>query len=45
MGNGVRKSPITIRFRGTEAEWGRVAVTSRFWDYVDMGCICMEYAP
>lgn len=45
MGNGVRKSPITIRYRGTEAEWGRVAVTSRFWDYVLMGCIRMEYAP
>lgn len=43
MGNGVVKCPITIRYRGSEAEWQQVAVTSRFWDYVKLGCIRMEY--
>ena len=43
MGNGVKKTPITIRYRGTEEDWQKVAVTSRFWDYVAMGCIKMEY--
>ena len=43
MGNGVKKAPITVRYRGTEEDWRKVAVTSRFWDYVDMGCIKMEY--
>ena len=43
MANGVKKMPITIRYRGTEEDWKQVAVTSRFWDYVDMGCIKMEY--
>ncbi len=43
MGNGVKKCPITVRYRGTEEDWAKVAVTSRFWEYVDMGCIRMEY--
>ena len=43
MGNGVKKSPLTIRYHGTEEEWKKVGVTSRFWDYVKMGCIKMEY--
>lgn len=43
MGNGVKKCPITIRYRGTEEEWRKVAVTSRFNDYVARGCIRMEY--
>jgi len=43
MGNGVKKTPITIRYHGTEEQWQQVAVTSRFWDYVQMGCIRMEY--
>ena len=43
MGNGVRKTPITVRYRGTEEDWRKVAVSSRFWDYVDLGCIRMEY--
>ncbi len=43
MGNGVKKTPVTIRYRGTEEDWRQVSVTSRFWDYVDMGCIRMEY--
>ena len=43
MGNGQQKRPVTIRFRGTKEEWGRVAVTSRFQEYIRMGCICMEY--
>ena len=43
MGNGVKKSPLTIRYRGTAEEWGRVAVTSRFEEYVRKGCIRMEY--
>jgi len=43
MGNGVKKTPVTIRYRGTEEDWKKVAVTSRFWDYVDMGCLRMVY--
>ena len=43
MGNGVKKSPVTIRYRGTEEDWRKVAVTSRFWEYVDRGFIRMEY--
>ena len=43
MGNGVKKCPVTIRYRGTEEDWQKVAVTSRFQDYAAMGCIKMEY--
>lgn len=43
MRNGVKKSPVTIRYRGSQAEWAQVALTSRFWDYVEKGCIIMEY--
>ena len=43
MGNGVKKSPVTVRYHGTEEDWRKVAVTSRFWDYVDLGCLRMEY--
>lgn len=43
MGNGVVKAPITIRYHGTAEDWERVGVTSRFQDYVRMGCIRMEY--
>ena len=43
MGNGVKKTPVTIRYRGTEEDWQKVAVTSRFWEYVDKGFIRMEY--
>ncbi len=43
MGNGVWKSPVTVRYRGTEEDWQKVAVTSRFWDYVQRGYIKMEY--
>ena len=43
MGNGVKKSPVTIRFRGTEEDWGKVAVTSRLQSYIAMGCIRMEF--
>ena len=43
MGNGLWKTPVTIRYRGTEEDWQKVAVTSRFWDYVKRGYIRMEY--
>ncbi len=43
MGNGLWKSPVTVRYRGTEEDWQKVAVTSRFWDYVQRGYIKMEY--
>ena len=43
MGNGVWKTPVTVRYRGTEEDWRKVAVTSRFWDYVKRGFIKMEY--
>ena len=43
MGNGLKKTPVTVRYRGTEEDWGKVAVTSRFWDYVKRGFIRMEY--
>ena len=43
MGNGLMKSPVTIRYRGTEEDWQKVAVTSRFWEYVERGFIRMAY--
>ncbi len=43
MGNGQWKTPVTIRYRGTEEDWRKVSVTSRFWEYVDRGFIRMEY--
>ena len=44
MPNGFWKKDVTIRYRGTEAEWDRVARTSRFQDYVEQGRIHMEFA-
>ena len=43
MGNGVKKCPITLRYHGTEADWRKVSVTSRFWEYVDLGCLRLEF--
>ena len=43
MGNGLMKTPVTIRYRGTEEDWQKVAVTSRFWEYVERGFIRMAY--
>lgn len=43
MHGGQKKAPVTIRYRGTKAEWDKVAVTTRFWSYVEAGCIRMEY--
>ena len=43
MGNGVKKGPITIRYRGTQEDWRKVAVTSRFLEYVRRGFLRMEY--
>jgi len=43
MANGVKKCPIIIRYHGTEEDWKQVAVTSRFWDYVTMGCLKLEF--
>jgi hypothetical protein len=41
--NGFYKKDVTIRYGGSREEWERVAVTSRFQDYVKMGRIRMEY--
>ena len=41
--NGFYKKDVTIRYRGTREEWEKVALTSRFWDYVELGRIRMEY--
>ena len=43
MGNGVKKTPITIRYHGTAEDWAQVAVTSRFTDYVNLGCLKLEF--
>jgi len=41
--NGFYKRDVTIRYRGTREEWERVAVTSRFQAYVDMGRIHLDF--
>lgn len=41
--NGFYKKDVTIRYRGAREEWEKVALTSRFWDYVELGRIRMEY--
>ena len=41
--NGFYKKDVTVRYRGSRAEWDRVARTSRFNDYVEMGRIRMEF--
>ena len=43
MGNGLMKSLITIRYRGTEEDWRKVSVTSRLEEYIAMGRIRMEF--
>ncbi len=42
MGNGVKKAPITVRYHGTREDWEKVDVTSRFWEYADLGCLRLE---
>ena len=41
--NGFFKKDVTIRYRGSREEWERVAVTSRFNDYVKMGRIRLVF--
>ena len=41
--NGFYKKDVTIRYRGSREEWERVAVTSRFNDYVKMGRIRLVF--
>ena len=43
MQNGFYKKDVTVRYRGTREEWEKVALTTRFRDYVEQGRIHMEY--
>lgn len=43
MKNGIRKSPVTIQYRGSREEWEKVAKTSRIEQYIDLGKVIMEY--
>ena len=41
--NGIVKTNVTVRYRGSREEWDRVILTSRFNDYVEMGRIRLEF--